>query len=81
MGAAGAILRPQPRLRKPFGGIFDDGQRIPDRDVVIEQGRHLARLRETKNPLLVGVAGIKRDEDFLEGDMIGLQRQPRPHRP
>jgi hypothetical protein len=79
MGAAGTILRPQPRLRKPLGGIFDNGQRIPDGDAVIEQGRHLARLREIQNPLLVGVAGIKRDEDFLESDLIGPQRQPRPH--
>ena len=60
----GAVLRPQPRFRKPFGQIFDDGQRIPDRDVAIDQRRHLARMRETQNPLLVGIAGIERDEDL-----------------
>ena len=64
MRAAGAILGPQPLFRKSFGGVFDDGQRIPDRDVAIDQRRHLARARETQNPLLVGVAGIERNEDL-----------------
>jgi hypothetical protein len=38
-------------------------------------------MRETQNPLLVGITGIERDENFIEGDVIVSQRQPRPHRP
>src|SRR5260370_567815 len=36
---------------------------------------------EIQDPLLVGLAGIKRDENFVEGDVVSTQRQPRPHRP
>src|SRR5665213_1659809 len=79
--ATGAILGPQPRLRKPLRGIFDNGERIPDRDVAIDQRWDLARTGETQDLSLVGLAGIERDEDFLEGNMIGAQRQPGPHRP
>src|SRR5260370_18149734 len=36
---------------------------------------------ETQNPLFVGVAGVERNEDFVEGNVVDPQRQPRPHRP
>ncbi len=81
MGAAGTVLRPQLRLREFFGGVFDDRKRIPDRDVAIDQGRHLAGRRKTQNPVLVGLVRIERDEHLIEGDIVGAQRQPRPHRP
>ena len=82
MRAARPIFRPQPCLRKPFGQIFDDGQRIRDRDVAIDQRRHLARTRKAQDAVLVRLAiGVERDEHFLEGDVVGAQRQPWPHRP
>src|SRR5216684_6790465 len=81
MGAASAVLGPQLRFRKPFGEVFDNGQRIPDRDVAVDQRGNLARMCETQDPLLVGITGIERDKNFIEGDIVGSQRQPRPHRP
>src|SRR3984893_3054380 len=38
-------------------------------------------MRESKNPLLLGIAGIERDENFLESNVACAQCQPRPHRP
>ena len=58
MRAAGAVFRPQPRFRKFLGEIFDDRQRIPDRDVAIDQRRHLAGMREAQDPLLVGLSPV-----------------------
>jgi hypothetical protein len=67
----GAILRPQPSLGKSFGHILDDGERIPDRNVAVDERRHLARRREIKNSLLVLRAGIERNEYFLKLDVVG----------
>src|ERR1700704_1588478 len=36
---------------------------------------------ETQDPLLGRLTGIKRDEHFLEFNIVGPQRQPWPHRP
>src|SRR5713101_3266769 len=38
-------------------------------------------MRETQNPFFVGFPGVERNEDFVEGNVVGPQRQPRPHRP
>src|SRR3954469_13303086 len=75
------VLGPQPGLWNTLGKVLDDSQRIPDRDIAIDQRRHLAGLRNAQYALLVLVTGIKRDEDFLEREFVGAQSQPRPHRP
>jgi hypothetical protein len=38
-------------------------------------------MRETQNPFFVGFPGVERNEDFVEGNVVGPQRQPWPHRP
>ncbi|MBA7619265.1 hypothetical protein ES703_26603 [subsurface metagenome] len=76
-----ALVGPELLLGKFLGEIFDDGERIPHRDVAIDQDRHLAGGRDIENALLVGSPGIERDERLLERDVAGAQRQPWPHRP
>src|SRR3974390_1471510 len=75
------LHRPQSLFRKFFGNVFDDRQRIPDRDVAVDQHRHLTGARDVKDPLFTGSAGIKRNEYFLEFYVVGAKRQPWPHRP
>src|SRR5262252_6206624 len=81
MRPLGAILRPEPRVRKALSEVLDDGERIPNRGLAINQDWHLARTGEGQDTILVVLPGIERDEDLLEGDMGGAHRQPWPHRP
>ena len=82
MGAAGGALRPQLFLREFFREVFEDRKRIPDRDIAVDQGGHLAGKRNAEDAVLVRlVVGVERDKDFVEGDVIGAQRKPWPHRP
>ena len=45
-------------------------------------GRHFSGAAEAQDTVLVGlVVRVERDEHLVEGDVVGAQRQPRPHRP
>ena len=47
-GSAAIAPGQRPCIRETLGKIFDDGERIPDRDVAVNQGRHLARAEEAE---------------------------------
>src|SRR3981081_2492950 len=38
-------------------------------------------MREAQDPLLIVITGIERNENFVERDVVGSERQPGPHRP
>ena len=81
MCARRTIGRPQLRIGKPLCQILDNGQRIPDRDVAIDERRHFSRLCNVENALLIGAVCIKRNDDLTERNVRAFQRHPWPHRP
>src|SRR4030088_1525690 len=73
------IWGPQFLFGKFFREVFEDRKRIPDRDIAVDQRRHLAGERKAEDAVLVRlVVGIERDEPLVEGDGIGAQPQPWP---
>ena len=86
-GADGARDSSGPQVRRPEPGlwidvvqILDDGQRIPDLDGTVDQGRHQAawRLRQDLSPRF---RLIEWDQDFLCGGGSHCQCKPCPHGP
>ena len=83
MRAARAILRPQLLLPEivsaRYSMMASESQIVTSPS--IRAGTLPAREKLRMRCLSAGSSGIERNEDLIEGDVVGAQRQPRPHRP
>ena len=72
--------RPNPFVRELLCKIFQDGQRLPDGDVAINETRHFARRRNLAHAFW-RIVSAQLDERFLKCDALCTHDNPWPERP
>ena len=83
-GASGTVLRPQVLVGKLLRQVFPNRQGVPDRELVIQQHRHLAGGCQLADRLLEGRRGIERvkaQHHFFKRNLRLLEQHPGAHRP
>ena len=80
VGASGFAFRPDRLFGMGLGNIFDDRERLPDRDLAVLQRRALSRRRVLEHAR-ARFRLIHRDDHFLERDLQLREQDPGPQRP
>jgi hypothetical protein len=74
------IARPDFGVLIGLADMVHDGERLPHRDVALDQHRHLSAGRMLGD-LGLELRRVERNDDLLERDAELLQQDPRPQRP
>jgi hypothetical protein len=83
-GTGFCVLRPELFVGETLGQVFGDGQRVPHREVAVDQHRHTPRRADARQfglELRPGRKSVEAQLDLFERNAGLLEQHPRAHRP